>query len=163
MKAINITLSTLVFCFVLGAGAIVVSAQSEKENVVAAARALQTAPLDKETSKIAERALRWAIETDEVHLIACGGTFSLFSDKKNKHSSLMTMRYTIGMAAYKVQNPTADENATQLAGLETALKAYEMALKEKPKTKSEQVDALLAKRSSGELKTIVAAADCGKK
>jgi hypothetical protein len=153
---------TLCLCVALLAFShIATVAQSDKENVIAAARALETAPLDKETSKIAQRALRWAIETDEVQLIACGGTFSLFSDKKNKHSSLMTMGYTIGMAAYKVQNPTADENATQLAGLETALKAYEIAIKEKPKTKSDQVDALLAKRD--DLKAIVAAADCGKK
>ena len=137
--------------------------QTDKENVVAAARALETAPLDKETSKMADRALKWAIETDEVHLVACGGTFTLFSDKKNKQSSLMTMGYTIGMAAYKVQNPTADENATQLAGLETALKAYEGAVKEKPKTKSDQVEALLAKRANGELAALVAAAECGKK
>lgn len=77
--------------------------QTEKENVVAAARALETAPLDKNTAKMAERALKWAIETDEVHLIACGGTFSLFSDKKNKQASLMTMAYTVGMAAHKVE------------------------------------------------------------
>ena len=137
--------------------------QTDKENVIAAARALETAPLDKNTSKIAERALRWAIETDEVSLIACGGTFSLFSDKKNKQSSLMTMAYTIGMAAYKIENPTKGENSAQLAGLETALKAYEVAVKEKPKTKSDQVEALLVKRANGELAGIVNAADCGKK
>ena len=157
-------LSMLLLCLALFVfGNFSAFGQTDKENVVAAARALGTAPLDKETSKMAERALKWAIETDEVQLIACGGTFSLFSDKKNKQSSLMTMGYTIGMAAYKVQNPTANENAAQLAGLETALKAYEIAVKDKPKTKSEQVDALLAKRASGELAALVAAADCGKK
>lgn len=137
--------------------------QTDKENVVAAARALETAPPDKETSAIAQRALKWAIETDEVHLTVCGGVFSLFSDKKNKQGTLMTMGYSIGMAAYKVQNPNSDENSTQLAGLETALKAYEVAVKDKPKTKSDQIEALLAKRASGELAAVVAAADCGKK
>lgn len=138
-------------------------AQSEKENVLAAVRALETAPLDKDTAKITERALTWAIATDEVHLIVCGGTFSMFSDKKNKQSSLMTMGYTLGMAAHKIQNPNADENATQLAGLETALKAYEIAVKEKPKTKSDQVEALLVKRANGELPALVNAGNCGKK
>lgn len=158
------TLWTLIFGFVvILAGTALTHAQSEKENVVAAARALETAPLSKDTSKIAERALRWAIETDEVSLIACGGTFSLFSDKKNKHSSLMTMAYTIGMAAHKIENPSKDESSVQLAGLETALKAYEKAVSEKPKTKSDQVEALLTKRSNGELPAIINAADCGKK
>jgi len=157
-------LSTLLFCvvlFVIGSSA--AFGQTEQENVIAAARALETAPLDKDTSKMTERALKWAIETDEVHLIACGGTFGLFSDKKNKQSPLMTTSYMIGMTAYKLQNPSASENDVQLAGLETALKAYEIAVKEKPKTKSDQVEALLVKRSSGELAALVNAADCGKK
>jgi len=110
-------LSTLFFCLALfAAGTATAFGQTEKENVIAAARALETAPLDSNTSKIAERALKWSIETDEVHLIVCG-TFSLFSDKKNKQSSLMTMGYTIGMAAYRIQNPSASENDVQLAGL----------------------------------------------
>ncbi len=75
----------------------------------------------------------------------------------------MTMGFMIGMAAYKLENPTKDENAVQLAGLETALKAYEIAVPEKPKTKSDQVEALLAKRSNGELAALVNAGDCGKK
>ena len=157
-------LSILFFCVVLFAvGNLTALGQSEKENVIAAARALETTPLDKSTAKIAERALKWTIETDEIHLIACGGTFGTFSDKKNKQSSLMTMGYMIGMAAYKIQNPAADENAVQLAGLETALKAYEIAVKEKPKTKSDQVEALLVKRANGELVALVNAANCGKK
>ena len=41
--------------------------------------------------------------------------------------------------------------------------AYEAAVKEKPKTKSEQVEALLAKRSNGELGALIAAAACAKK
>lgn len=138
-------------------------AQTEKENVIAAAKAIETAPVDKNTAKMIERAIAWTIVTDEVHLIACGGTFSLFSDKKNKQSSNMTGAYMIGMAAYRLQNPNADENAVQLAGLELALKAYEFAVKEKPKTKSDQVEALLVKRSNGALPEIVKAADCGKK
>jgi hypothetical protein len=164
VKNIMKVLSSLLLCLtVLTFTATTVLGQTEKENVIAAARALESSPLEKETAKKAERALKWAIETDEVSLIVCGGTFSLFSDKKNKQSSLMTMAYTIGMAAYKIENPTKDENSVQLAGLETALKAYEMAVKEKPKTKSDQVDALLVKRSNGELPAIVSAADCGKK
>jgi hypothetical protein len=137
--------------------------QTEKENVIAATRALESGPLDKEGSKSTERALKWLIETDEVSLIVCGGTFGLFSDKKNKQGSSMTLGYTIGMGAHKIQNPTADENAVQLAGLETALKVYEIGVKEKPKTKFEAVDALLVKRSNGELAGIVSGFDCGKK
>ena len=161
MKILSILFFCLVVC-VMGATATL--AQTEKENAIAAARALETAPLSSDTSKIAQRALKWTVETEEISLIACGNTFTLFSDPKNKDaSSLMTMGYMIGMAAYKIQNPTKNENAVQLAGLETALKAYEAAVREKPKTKSEKAEALLTQRSRGELAATVNAGDCGKK
>jgi hypothetical protein len=140
-------------------------AQNEKDLVIKTARALEAGPLDGEARKAYGNALRWVIETDEVSIIACGGVFSLFSDKKNKNSSDMTAAYTIGMAAFKLENPekAKDENAAQLAGLQTALKTYEGAVKEKPKNKFEKVEALIEKRNSDQLAGVVNAADCGKK
>src|SRR5690242_16307883 len=100
-------LSVVFFCLlVFTFGTFTAFGQTEKQNVIAAARSLEAAPLDEHTSKISARALRWAIETDEIHLVACGGIFSMFSDKKNKQSSLMTMGYTVGMAAHRIENPS---------------------------------------------------------
>ena len=149
----------------VGSLAQVCLAQNEKELTIKTARALETAPLSPETIKMREKSLKWVIETDEVHLIVCGGVFSLFSDKKNKNASDMTVGYTIGMAAFKLEHSdkVSDENAAQLAGLETALKSYEAILKEKPKTKFDKIDALIEKRNNGQLAAIVTAADCGKK
>lgn len=47
----------------------------------------------------------------------------------------MTAGYTIGMAAFKLENPdkASDEDAAQLAGLNTALKAYEFYVKKNQK------------------------------
>jgi len=139
-------------------------AQNEKELVIKTARAYETAPLDKETGKMFEKAFKWLVETNDVSVTACGGVFSLFADKKYKNSSELTAAYTVGMAAFKLENPgkASDENAAQLAGLETALKTYEAILKEKPK-QSELIDALLVKRNNGELAALVKTADCGKK
>jgi hypothetical protein len=137
-------------------------AQGEKELVIRTAKALATAPLEKETQRMEEKALRWTIETNDVHLIACGGVFSMFSDKKNKNSPDMTSAYMIGMAAFRLENPTKDENATQLAGLELALKVYEALVQDKPKNKHDGIEALIAKRDKGELAGAVAAANCGK-
>lgn len=161
MKKLWILIAILIVAF----AAQVSFAQNEKELVIKTAQALATAPLDKETKKMEEKALKWTIETDDVHLIACGGVFSLFSDKKNKNSPDMTSAYMIGMAAFKLENPAkaSDENATQLAGLELALKVYEALIKEKPKTKHDVIEALLVKRNSGELAVMVDAAGCGKK
>lgn len=158
----------LVFIFAvmfIGLSAQLGFGQTEKEMVIKTARALEEKPFDKETKKMREQALKWVIETDEVSITACGGVMKPFLEKKNKFGSELTVAYTIGMAAFKLENPdkAKDENATQLAGLETALKSYEAILKENPKGKFEAVDALLTKRSNGELINYVVSADCGKK
>ncbi|HLA96522.1 MAG TPA: hypothetical protein VK612_12440 [Pyrinomonadaceae bacterium] len=139
--------------------------QSGKELAITAARAYETAPLDKSTADLRSKALKWVIETDEVSIVACGEIFTLFSDKKNKNSSDMTGAYMLGMAAFKLENPdkSGDENAVQQAGLGTALKAYEGIVKEKPKTKNDAIETLLTRRNNGELATIVAASNCKKK
>ncbi len=158
-------LSTLFFCLVLfGMSAGTAIAQTEKENVIAAARALETAPLDKETINMREKALKWVIETDQVTVGLCGGVVGLFSDKKYKYSGDLITSYTIAMAAFKLENPDkkSDEKAAQLVGLESALKTYESILKEKPKAKSDTVDSVVSKRNAGELAALVATIDCSK-
>jgi hypothetical protein len=139
-------------------------AQNGKELAIKTARAFETAPLARETNQMFQKAFKWLVETDEVSVTACGGVFSLFGDKKYKNGGDLTAAYTMGMAAFKLENPekASDENAAQLAGLETALKTYEAILKEKSK-QSELIDALLVKRNNGELAALVKAADCGKK
>ena len=155
----------LAFSFIVIFSCSAVYAQNEKELAVKTARALETNPLSEETASMEKTALKWVIETNDVHLIVCGGVFELFSDKKNKNSSDMTAAYTIGMAAFKIEHPDQanDENAAQLAGLETALKNYVAIVKQKPKTKFEKVDALVEKMNSGQLAAVVNALDCGKK
>jgi hypothetical protein len=161
MKKTRIVI-TLAFVLAFTAG---IYAQTDKELTIKTARALETSPLAQDTVKMREKALKWVIETDQVSVIACGEIFSLFSDKKNKNSSEMTVAYTIGMAAFKLEFPekASDENAAQLAGLETALKSYEAIVKEKPKTKFEKIEAVLEKQRAGQLAAMVTAADCGKK
>ena len=140
-------------------------AQSQKDLVIRTAHALETAPLDKETARMQFEAIRWVIETDEVSITVCGNAFGPFLDKKNKASTEATAAYTIGMAAFKLEHPekASDENAAQLAGIETALKLYEAYVKEKPKAKFDPVEGLITKRNSGELAAFVAAANCSKK
>jgi hypothetical protein len=138
-------------------------AQSGKERVKQAVIDIEAGTSTKEAISNRQEALKWTIETDDVSLIACGATFGPFVDEKNKNSSDMTEAYMVGMAAYKLDNPTADENSVQQAGVELALKVYDRLVKEKPKTKFNAVEDLVAKREKGELVGHIVAADCGKK
>ena len=55
------------------------------------------------------------------------------------------------------------EHATQLAGLESMLKTYEVMIAEKSEAQNTELDALVVKRNNNELKALVEGAKCGKK
>jgi hypothetical protein len=158
-------LSIFTAMLMIALGAQTSFSQEGKDLVFKTKQALETAPTAKETGKMATASMRWMIETDQVTVGMCTGVFILFADKKNKHSADMTSAYTIGMAAFKLENPAkaSDEMAAQIAGLELALKVYEVFVKEKPKTKHDGIEALLVKRSNGELAALVNGIDCAKR
>ncbi len=137
-----------------------------KDLLIKAARFLEAKPFDKDAEDIRGAAMRYVIETDDVHIIICGGDIlAPVLEKKNKYGTELLGQYTIGMAAFKLANPDKkdDENAAQLAGVESMLRAYESIIAEKPKAKFAGIDDLIAKRDKGELKAMVDAANCGKK
>jgi hypothetical protein len=137
--------------------------QTGKESVKKAAADIEAGISTSESISNRQNALKWTIETDEISLIACGATFSPFVAKKNKNGPALTEAYMIGMANYRINNPDADENDVQRAGVELALKVYDRLIKEKPKTKFKEVDDLINKRDNGQLEDFIVAADCGKK
>ena len=61
----------------------------------------------------------------------------------------------------------SDEKAAQVAGVESVLRTYEVMLKENEKARNADLDLLLAKQKSGELKATVdeafEAGECGSK
>ena len=138
--------------------------QKDREMLIKAASFLEERPFDKQAKDVRAWAIKYASETDEVTVIVCGAG-APFLDKKVKFGSELVGQYLIAMTAFKLQNPdkATDENAAQLAGLESALKSYETMLKENPKAKAEKVEDLLAKRNDNTLAKYAADADCGKK
>lgn len=95
--------------------------------------------------------MTWVIETDKVRVIICSSILSV--EEKYKYKSELIGQYTIGMAAFKLANPerAKDEDAAQLAGIESAIRAYEVMVNEKPKHRSAFMDELIAKRTNGTL------------
>jgi hypothetical protein len=66
------------------------------------------------------------------------------------------------MAAFKLANPekASDEDAAQLAGVESALISYESIVKEQPTARHAFLDDLVAKRGQGELAKFVTENNC---
>ncbi len=133
----------------------VASAQTTKRaQLIKFAKELESAPFSEEAKENRGWAVKYLIETDEVHLVVCSNEITtVFLDKKNKFGSEILSQYMMGMAVFKFENPekATDEDAAQLAGVESAIKAYAAMIAEKPKGKYQKMDDLVAMRDRGEL------------
>lgn len=137
-----------------------------KSELIMASKLLEKEPFHKDAKAIRGLAVNYVIETDDVSIVVCGGDLmEALLDKKNKNSTELVAQYTIAMAAFKLEDAEKkdDENAAQLAGVESALRTYDAMIKEKPKTKHAGLEKLIAKRQDGSLAAMVEAAKCGKK
>ncbi len=143
--------------------ALCVSGQQKDEPamLIKAARFLEEKPFDKDAKNIRAWALNWVIQTDKVSVRVCSLILS-DTDKKYKYDPELLGQYTIGMAAFKLSNPekAKDEDAAQLAGIESALKSYEAMVKEQPKAKNSFFGGLVAMRADGSWPQYVAEHNC---
>lgn len=133
------------------------------EKLIKAAAFLEEKPLDKDAKDLRSWAFKWIADTNEVSVTLCSLLFSV--DKKYKYSGEIYLQYTIGIAAFKLANKdkAGDENTTQLAGVESAMRSYEAIIKEKPKATNVFMDNLLAKRTDGSLAKYVLENNCKEK
>ena len=132
----------------------------EIDALIVAAKFLEEHPLDKTAKELRNKAVVWLIKTDKVSVTAC--SLLLGSDKGYKHNSTLFGQYTIAMAAFKLANPekAADENAVQQAGIDSALAAYDVIVKEKPKERDSFMDGLLARRADAAFAKYVLENNC---
>ena len=162
MKTHRLVCSLLIVA-ALGVFAFVSVAQkpSESQTLINAARFLEEKPLDKKAKDIRKGALTWIIQTDKVTVKAC--TLILNGpDEKYKYGGELFGQYMIGIAAFKLANPdqAGDEDAAQLAGVESSLLAYEAMLKTEQKAQNAFMDDLVAKRSNNTLAEFVKGNNC---
>ena len=130
------------------------------EKLIKSAKFLEEKPLDKNANDLRSWAFEWIAQTEKVSVTVC--SLLLEVDKKYKYSGEIYIQYTIGMAAFKLANKdkAADEEAAQLAGIESAMTSYEAIVKEKPKATNVFMDSLLAKRTDGSLAKFVLENNC---
>jgi hypothetical protein len=135
--------------------------KNEPEMLIKAARFLEEKPFNKDAKNIRSWAIIWITQTDKVSVTVCSLLLSN-PDKKYKYDPEILGQYTIGMAAFKLSNPekATDENAAQLAGVESALTSYEAMVKEQPKARNAFLDDLVAKRAAESWATYVAEHNC---
>ncbi len=158
-----ISLMTIIPLYaVVGIAAIQKDEKKEIDLLIQSAKFLEEKPLDKKAKDVRGWAMKWIIATDKVSVNIC--SLILSGPEKYKYNSELLGQYTIGMAAFKLTNPdkAKDEDAAQLAGIESALTAYEAMVAQEPKAKIPFMDELLAKRRDGSLAQYVLEKNCKK-
>jgi hypothetical protein len=138
-------------------------AQDGREIVLQAAKALEVTPTGKETRKTVKKAIEWILDTDTINVSLCRGAYGMIGDPDYKYAEEMISAYTIGVAAFQLENPSKlkDRNAVHLAGIALTLKVYEGYKKENPKSTSALINVLIEERDKDNLPQAVAALNCG--
>ncbi|HRI04688.1 MAG TPA: hypothetical protein PLL77_13175 [Pyrinomonadaceae bacterium] len=161
------TILSILFIICLTAQASLGQSQKERERTafIANAKLLEKKPFEPNSAGAREWGFKWLIETDDVSVSLCTDTMKLIPEKKNRFKSELLMQFSFGMAVFKLENPDqkSDEKAANLAGIESVLRTYEAMLASNDKAKNTELETLVAKRNSGELKAIVDAAACPEK
>lgn len=163
MKKLSLIFALLVLCLTAQIASAQTNKDKNKELLIRITRFLEEKPLDEKAKQARENAFAYVIQTKDVSVTMCTDLTKGVTNKKNKFGGELLIQYSLGMAAFKLENPDKDENAAQLAGLESMLKSYEAMVAADPKAQSAGMDELVTKRKNGELKALVDAAKCGKK
>ena len=143
------------------------STQEERDRAVRLARLLESDPLHPKAKDARQWLAVWVISVPDISVSMCihfvGGVQKVH---KYAHDSEIGVQTMYGQLAYQIEHPDAksDEEATYVAGVESALKAYESIIAKEPKSKVPFLDDLLVKRDHGELAAFVHAniAGCSK-
>ncbi len=133
------------------------STPQERDTAVKIARLLETDPFHKDAKKLRESLLLWIIDVPDIHVELCTAYMPPEKSTDKNYGSEIFNQTMFSSAAFVIEHPdqASDRVATQLAGVEGALKVYETILTTKPKAKSAFYDGLLEKRNKGELRAFV--------
>jgi hypothetical membrane protein len=134
------------------------STPEERAKAITIARVLERDPLTKGAAANRQWLLNWIIEVPDIRFKSCVGLLSPGVGNHYRYSAEVNQQIIFSAAAFKLENPDHLRNDTgaYIAGVEGALRAYEMLMKSVPDAKLAFLDDLVAKRDNGELADHVA-------
>jgi hypothetical protein len=134
-----------------------VSFSADQRRFLSVAQSLETAPLDPRSRADRAWAMQWLIDAPDVSVTACLDPLGGIAIKDADHSSDLIAQYTLSMAAFIIKHPNLknDVAAQQIAGVESALKAYQVMRGANASSKSQPLENLLEAQRRGELSSVV--------
>jgi hypothetical protein len=134
------------------------STPEERAKAINISRLLERDPLAKDAAANRQWLLNWIIEVPDIHFKSCVDLLDPGVGKKYRYSTEVNQQIIFSAAAFRLEQPDHLRNDTgaYLAGVEGALRVYEILVKSTPDAKLPFLDDLVAKRDHGELANHVA-------
>lgn len=139
------------------------SSAQDRARFVSVTRGLEAAPLDPARQSDGEWALKWISDAPDISVGVCLGSLGGVGPKDYPYGRQVLLQYMFSMAALIIEHPETakDENAQQLAGVESALKAYRVIVAARPDGRSANLDTLVKAQADGRLAEVVQKAWAG--
>lgn len=133
------------------------SSLEDQQRFVSLVHRLESAPLDPSLRDNRAWAVQWLEDAPNVMVSACLDPLGGVSISRYTHSDEIIVQYMLGMGAFIIENPgkVHDHHAQQLAGVESALNAYQSIRAVQSDDQSPALESLLAMQLQGELPAFV--------
>jgi hypothetical protein len=135
------------------------STAEERKQITELSKKLEQNPVDRSLTKDTRRLFQRIIDVPDITVTLCNAVMPWLRDDY-KYGPELSMTYTLGAAAYVIDNPAADPGTSSWVGLESALRGYQNIVKKDPKAKSRTMEQALDQRDMGTLEPRVKDA-CG--
>ena len=134
------------------------STPEERANAINIARSLERDPLAKDAAANRQWLLNWIIEVPDIRFKSCVGLLSPGVGDQYRYSAQVNQQIIFSAAAFKLEHPDhlRNDNGAYIAGVEGALRVYEILMKSVPDAQLAFLDDLIAKRDRVELADHVA-------
>ncbi len=146
---------TVLTCLLLtDFAAIAAGNQTEKEidRAVRYTEALETNPFRSDASEMRKWLMQWLTQTADFTVTVCDILGPIPGTKVPNGPNLL-LQQMFGNVTFQIKNPSrSDTVSTQLAGVESLLRAYSVILAKDPDARIPHLDKLLAKQRDGSLK-----------
>jgi hypothetical protein len=129
------------------------STPEERARVVAFTRLLERDPLGENARATRQWLREWTIEVPDIRVYVCDELLGHGLGDNYPYLREVNLQVVFSAAAFAIehQDKARDDIAQYHAGVEGALRLYEVMMKPKPDAKSAFLDDLVAKRDRGEL------------
>jgi len=133
------------------------SSDQDEEKFVRLTQQLEADPLRDTDKSMRSWLLQWATDSPDITVLVCD-VMEFVTVKETPNPGIYTTQMMFGNAAYQISNPEKrnDLLATQLAGVRSALKAYESITAKDPEAKISHFEELLKKDKEGTLSAYLA-------